>query len=111
MRLLVTPKNHVYFTIGTGTTDVIIVLGIPDVIPVPDPRSEFFHPEFRIQVKRIPDPDRASKNFGIFNPKHCFLSSGIMIRDALPGYRIRIFFLARIPESGCQKAQKAALLI
>jgi hypothetical protein len=49
---------------------------------IPDPGSEFFHPESRI--KQVPDPGSASKNLSIFNPKNCFYALGNMIWVFIP---------------------------
>jgi hypothetical protein len=66
--------------------------------------SEFFHPESRSRVKKIPDPGSrsASKNFSIFNPK----ALGNMIRD------VYLDFLT-IPDPGSrgQKGTGSATLV
>jgi hypothetical protein len=52
MRLLVAPKNQVYFTTTGSNRHQLAALRIQDVIP--DPVSEFFHHASRIQGEKDP---------------------------------------------------------
>jgi hypothetical protein len=81
------------------------VLRIRDVYP----GSDFFHPDPRSRVKKIPDsgPGSAPKKvFFIKNIVSKLVAFRKMIRDVHPGSRIRtlIFYPSLIPDPGIKNA-------
>jgi hypothetical protein len=82
-------------------------------------RTNFSIPDLGSRVKKIPDPESASKNFSIFNPKNGFSALGKMIRDVQkifvhpgsgsslfihPGYRISDPGVKKAPDPGSVSA-------